>query len=221
MNESLAGDKLYTVLGPIYPMLLIVPTRQIRGRLIPVIEQPDFRKFPKIPRLNREIIITEKIDGTNGVIHVTEDGRVFAGSRKRWLSVGDDNFGFATWVQDHEQELLGLGHGFHYGEWYGKGIQRNYSLDHRRFALFDVRRWYHFHDESPDEAPSCCDIVPILAIADVMSNFAIDAALQRLHDNGSMVAPGFMKPEGIVIYHTAARQLFKITLEGDEKPKSR
>lgn len=28
-----------------------------------------------------------------------------------------------------------------------------------------------------------------------------------------------MKPEGIVIFHTAARQMFKVTIENDESPK--
>jgi hypothetical protein len=28
-----------------------------------------------------------------------------------------------------------------------------------------------------------------------------------------------MKPEGIVVYHTASRSLFKVTLEKDESPK--
>ena len=33
----------------------------------------EFKKFPKIARLSREIIVTEKIDGTNGVVHVGEE----------------------------------------------------------------------------------------------------------------------------------------------------
>ncbi len=28
-----------------------------------------------------------------------------------------------------------------------------------------------------------------------------------------------MKPEGIIVWHEAARQMFKVTCEGDEKPK--
>jgi len=35
-----------------------------------------FQEFPKIPRLNREMIVTEKIDGTNGQIIITDDGRI-------------------------------------------------------------------------------------------------------------------------------------------------
>jgi hypothetical protein len=36
---------------------------------------------------------------------------------------------------------------------------------------------------------------------------------------GSRAAPGYDKPEGIVVYHTASRSMYKVTLEGDEKPK--
>lgn len=40
---------------------------------------PAFEEFSKIPRLPRECIVTEKIDGTNGTVLVLEDGRVVAG----------------------------------------------------------------------------------------------------------------------------------------------
>ena len=96
---------------------------------------PEFRPFPKIPRFDREVIITEKIDGTNASVHVTDDGHVFAGSRNRWLTWDQDNFGFARWVKEHEDELrTGLGPGTHFGEWWGLGIQRGYDLHERRFS---------------------------------------------------------------------------------------
>jgi hypothetical protein len=44
-------------------------------------------------------------------------------------------------------------------------------------------------------------------------------ALQYLATEGSAAAPGFMKPEGIVVFHEASGTLFKATLDGDEKPK--
>ena len=36
----------------------------------------EFREFPKIARLSREVIISEKIDGTNAQILITEDGQI-------------------------------------------------------------------------------------------------------------------------------------------------
>lgn len=180
---------------------------------VPLIEH---QKFAKIPRFNREIIITEKIDGTNGVVWVSKFGSVYAGSRKRWLTVEKDNFGFAAWVRSHENELEQLGPGFHYGEWYGRGIQRNYGLDHRRFALFNVNRWI-----DPNWCPACCDVVTVLARADTLCAWQISSTVAQLQYRGSATVPGFMNPEGIVILHTASNHLYKITLEGDEKPKGR
>ena len=59
---------------------------------------PEFVEFPKIARLSREIIVTEKIDGSNGVIYVGEDGDIVVGSRSQWIATrakgGADNFGF-------------------------------------------------------------------------------------------------------------------------------
>ena len=102
---------------------------------------PGFIEFPKIARLARECIVTEKIDGTNGVICITEDGDLFAGSRSQWITPAQDNYGFAKWVEGNKAELLKLGPGYHYGEWWGQGIQRNYSLREKRWSLFNVSRW--------------------------------------------------------------------------------
>lgn len=43
----------------------------------------EFNGFPKIYRLSRECIITEKIDGTNASILITDDNEIFAGSRTK------------------------------------------------------------------------------------------------------------------------------------------
>jgi hypothetical protein len=47
----------------------------------------------------------------------------------------------------------------------------------------------------------------------------VQSALDLLRVYGSMASPGFMKPEGIVIFHTAGSYLFKKTIEKDEQPK--
>jgi hypothetical protein len=87
----------------------------------------EFTEFPKMARLTREVIVTEKIDGTNAQIFIGEDGTIMAGSRTRWITPQDDNFGFAGWVDAHRDELLTLGPGRHFGEWWGAGIQRRYG----------------------------------------------------------------------------------------------
>ena len=50
-------------------------------------------------------------------------------------------------------------------------------------------------------------------------NNLVGAAIEDLRAKGSYAAPGFMRPEGGVIYHVAGNYLFKKTLEKDEKPK--
>jgi hypothetical protein len=44
--------------------------------------------------------------------------------------------------------------------------------------------------------------------------------IEKLKAHGSFAAPGFMDPEGIVIYHVAAGVGFKKTVKKDEQPKS-
>lgn len=175
----------------------------------------EFKPFDKIARLNREVVVTEKIDGANGVIYVPEDfdhEPVLAGSRSRWLTLGQDNFGFARWVLEHAAELTLLGPGYHYGEWWGSGIQRRYGLSEKRFSLFNVHRW-----GDPAVRPECCHVVPELARGELAAS--VRHSLELLRSGGSAASPGFMKPEGIVIFHTASSALFKVTLEKDEAPK--
>lgn len=171
----------------------------------------EFVEFPKMPRLSREIVVTEKIDGTNAQVHITEDGRILAGSRTRWITPEADNFGFAAWVEANKADLLTLGPGSHFGEWWGAGIQRRYGLSEKRFSLFNVDRWGEIR-------PACCSVVPVL-YRGIFCTRKIDDQLDSLMRCGSVAAPGFMKPEGVVVYHIAGRLGFKKTIEKDEVPK--
>lgn len=168
----------------------------------------EFEGFPKIARLNREIIVTEKLDGTNAQIVITENGGVFAGSRNQWITIEKDNYGFARWVYENSEELRKLGPGRYFGEWWGSGIQRRYGQAQKNFSLF----------RAPEVLPLCCRIVPVL-YRGAFSETEIINALGRLAEDGSVAAPGFKPAEGIVIYHVAARVSFKVTLENDELRK--
>ncbi len=197
-----------------------------------------FEEFPKIPRLKREVTITEKIDGTNAqvalfelnspelweeaiedpfVLHIiagATDGdsglALKVGSRTRWLKPNgkEDNFGFAAWVMENVEELTKLGPGRHFGEWYGRGIQIGYDLPTRHFALFNTARWGAHNPNTP----SCVQVVPILARGEDVDD---DAVLRSLKSGGSVMVPGFMAPEGIVVFHSASRQLYKRTFRDD------
>ena len=174
----------------------------------------EFQSFNKIARLNRDIVITEKLDGTNACIYNGVDGEFLVGSRNRWITPDNDNYGFARWAYDHKEELQLLGEGYHYGEYWGSGIQRGYGLTKgdKRFSLFNVHKW------SDDVLrPKCCGVVPIL-YSGIFSEQAIKDCIDALKEYGSKAVP-FMNPEGIVIFHTASSFLFKVTIEGDDKPK--
>jgi hypothetical protein len=197
-------------------------------------EETAFVEFPKMARLSREVIVTEKIDGTNSQILITPEGEIKAGSRNRWITPQADNFGFASWVEAHKEELLQLGSGRHFGEWWGSGIQRGYGLTkgEKRLSLFNVTRWC-LHGEEPqriptanplvekfqDVLPPCVGLVPIL-YRGIFSTEIVDSVLNDLVGAGSVAAPGFMNPEGIVVFHVAGNVGFKKTLENDGIPKS-
>lgn len=176
-------------------------------------QENEFQEFEKIARWSRTIVVTEKIDGTNAQVCIGEDGSFRTGSRNRWITPQDDNYGFSRWAHEHRDELMSLGPGRHFGEWWGSGIQRRYDRSEKSFSLFNVGRW------KGAELPSCVGLVPVLYEGD-NSEYAINECLGRLRASGSIAAPGFMKPEGIVIYHAASRTLYKKTLEKDEMPKS-
>lgn len=187
----------------------------------------EFIEFPKMARLSREMVITEKIDGTNGCIFISESGEFLVGSRTRWITPQSDNHGFARWAYDRKDELLKLGPGRHFGEWWGCGIQRGYGQKEKRFSLFNVVRWVK-HGETPQQIPTgdprqvkiqevlpeCVGLVPVLHRGPFDTSDAF-STLRALEQNGSYAAPGFMNPEGIVVWHTAANIGFKKTLGND------
>lgn len=213
-----------------------------------IADLPAHVEFPKISRLNRDIIITEKIDGSNGAVCITPEGRVYAQSRKRIISPESDSFGFAKWVEENAEALRNvLGPGLHFGEWWGRGIQRGYGTEQRFFSLFNVNRWAN--DPSVGALAGIgLQVVPILYKgpwnAPGCYIYAPDAALKMLAQRGSYAMPGYKGvkmdpntqgafeerftgkwfrketgPEGIIVMHTAGLVLFKATLENDEGHK--
>jgi hypothetical protein len=211
--------------------------------------QIEFREWAKIPRLFRDVTVTEKIDGTNSAIGIqqysassmyaalpfpdnakrieSDFGRVttlvYAQSRKRIITPGkDDNHGFAGWVWMHADELAdGLGPGLHFGEWWGSGIQRGYGLkqDDKRFSLFNTKRW------AGPEMAYLNDFVPGLGVVPVLyegpfSEWHVHQALADLDEYGSRAVHGFKPAEGVVVYHHAGNTMFKATILNDEAPKA-
>lgn len=179
-------------------------------------EMSDFIEFPKMGRYSREVIVTEKIDGSNGQIYIAEDGQIKAGSRSKWVTPESDNYGFAKWVDRNKEELMMLGPGRHFGEWWGNGIQRGYGMKEKVFSLFNTTRWM---DDTV--RPVCCRVVPVLWTG-VMEDLNVEGCLNMLRAHGSFAATetGFRNPEGIIIFHVAGNFGLKKTLEKDDIPKT-
>jgi len=197
----------------------------------------EFQEWGKTHRLFREIVVTEKIDGTNAcVIFEKVDGpseympstsyvidpeagdlyEVGAQSRNRLITPEKDNYGFASWVYGNAEELFAaLGPGRHYGEWWGAGIQRRYDQPGKRFSLFNTHR----HADLPEEIGGILVDSVIVLYQGMFSEEKIVNWARILRQYGSMAAPGFMNPEGICIYHSQTRQVMKFTFDNNDKSK--
>lgn len=216
----------------------------------------EFTPWPKTARLFRDVVVTEKIDGTNSAIHITKgtavefptvtleahplrageffiDGHIWhvtVQSRKRIITPGKttDNFGFAGWVYDNAADLVRiLGEGLHFGEWWGRGIQRGYGLEEKRFSLFNTDRWRRADEETgtsmeqraeQSDLVGQIDAVPVI-YAGTFSEADITRALTDLREFGSYAAPGFMNPEGICVFHSQTRNVYKVTLDNNDAGK--
>jgi hypothetical protein len=160
----------------------------------------EFKAFPKIARYDsQKVVVTEKIDGTNGLIYIN-GSEIRAGSRTRWLDMTSegDNFGFAKWVNENSEELLKLGDGYHYGEWWGANIQRGYGVTQKRFSLFNTSRW------NVENKPQCCEVVPV-----IFSGTHADYADQWQPLKESLAAPGYIRPEGEMVYFIGSDRYMK------------
>lgn len=218
---------------------------------------PPFVEWPSIPRLFRDIRVTEKIDGMSACViveqypygtssgleragyapkvaavvmgPVTDDNLpeveywVSAQSRKFVLRPGEpDSHGFRTWVEQHAVTLVAdLGIGRHFGEFWGPKVRKSYGLTERRFSLFNPD--FHFQNIEGDRPPVI--LTPGLGTVPLLYEGPFDTAaianvLADLRENGSVAAPGFMWPEGAVVYHTAARRIIgKVTLDNQDAGK--
>lgn len=164
---------------------------------------PEFKAFKKIPRITNTVCdITEKLDGTNGVIAIQDHKLVAVGSRSRWLSTKQDNqactdyLGFYSWCLEPARKswLERLDDGLYYGEYVGAKIGRTYGLDHRRLYLFryDLKEFI----ENPGLGVYTIPYLGAVTLDTLES--AIRALQTELSLKGSNVN-GFDRVEGLVI----------------------
>lgn len=208
----------------------------------------EFESWGKTPRwVNETMTITEKIDGTNACIVILpydESHDIVLGrgealsiatlhedstatlytfatqSRKKFIWPGkqSDNAGFATWAWENAAEIIGdLGYGKHYGEWWGRGIQRGYEQDTKRFSLFNPWRY----DAQGDRVFTVKEMgtVPILCSGDA-GDEKVHQMLDFLKEYGSVAAPGYMNPEGIIVSYKLSQRSYKAFVNDDGIPKS-
>lgn len=186
----------------------------------------EFKAFTKIERIGKVFMrITQKIHGTNAQVsiiptmddlanpHVFTVGDKFyhllVGSRTRWITPEDDNYGFAKFVYANAIEFIEkLGPGVHFGEWAGPGINSGEGLTEKTFVLFD---YWKFPEGRP--LPPQTKAVPVLYEGPIDAS-KIDEVMADLKANGSKLSPGFMRPEGVVVQIAGER--YKKVFEVEE-----
>lgn len=190
----------------------------------------EFRSWGKTTRLDSEVVVTEKIDGTNAAVVISSvfdpqdtsgtlvdlGGKsvlVGAQSRKKTITPDNDNAGFATWVWDNASVLAReLGPGYHYGEWWGHKIQREYGRQNgeRYFSLFDVYRY-----GTKDRELAGLSVVPVIAQGTFTAGL-IELAQDMIWKYGSLaVTDDFYQAEGIVVLFKNNKARFKVKQDGE------
>lgn len=198
-----------------------------------------YPSFSSIERLeNIYCVISEKIDGTNGLIQIDykydwngqryDDHLVQFGSRNRYITTTDDNAGFANYFTPHiasictlAESLINYGDNdnpkqdwpiYIYGEWFGKGIQRGYGLDEKYFMPFSS-----FYAEHMIKAGIPNIMMPNIMYTGKFSLEVVDNCMNRLTSGGfHTLITNYDYPEGVVIYFPKYNFRLKQTFEGSK-----
>lgn len=96
---------------------------------------------------------TVKLHGTNSGVTLSKNGKIYAQSRESILTVEDDNYGFASFVEKNEQSFRKLFDTLEFrdcdyitifGEWCGSNIQKGVAINGlpKMFVIFDVKMSY-------------------------------------------------------------------------------
>lgn len=207
--------------------------------LIPQRLTMEFREFSKIHRLDKTtILITQKLHGTNASLWIvptgeidyseaekpflTSDGQFLVRPAKRtsFIDLENDNFGFAKFVAKNKDALARcLGPGTWFGEWVGPGINSGEGLKEKQFALFNVLALDDkiLNMRAAGLWPENVDTVPVLFFGPCTDlGKEAERVMTELKESGSKYAPGFMRPEGIVIQVLGTSATFKHVFEQED-----
>ena len=197
----------------------------------------EFKPFPKIPNLdNMKVVVTQKLHGTNASLwidkldgtevlseaqkdFITTDGKylVMPAKRTSFINLYSDNFGFAKFTHENRDALaVALGEGTWFGEWVGPGINSGEGLREKRLALFSIHlKEKVWQMKKANLWPERVDLVPVLFEGKAV-DLGTSIIMSELTRNGSRYAPGFMRPEGIVIHILGTGISFKEVFELEE-----
>lgn len=208
----------------------------------------EFQAWPKTSRFFRDIVITEKIDGTNAAIQIIkanslthwyhEDGtRTFFDPQPVNTVTLEDGDVYVLYAQSRNRLIFEGQDNAGFAKWVRENAEALVAFlgDGLHFGEWwgsGIQRGYglqkgekHFslfntHRFSEIEAVSdgLVRSVPIL-YEGPMEQKHITGALEHLDSFGSWAAPGFSNPEGICIYHTSSRLVQKATLDNNDDGK--
>ena len=110
-------------------------------------ENPKGRIDPSIPLPKIKFKGTVKTHGTNASVTITSNGDIITAGRNTVVVPGKDNYGFAAWasVDSVKEALVSMGleeDVIYYGEWVGKGIQKNVAVSEleKRWIIFAAKK---------------------------------------------------------------------------------
>ena len=142
--------KRYTKIGKLSQLVkTLIQTAQFVG--LDENEEPIFNKNIKLPVI--ELYGTIKLHGTNAAVVQNPDGTLLFQGRNRYVTIEEDNAGFAFFADSktaafneiinklrHNAGLKDSDTVILYGEWAGKGIQKNVGVAElaKSFYIFDI-----------------------------------------------------------------------------------
>ena len=218
------------------------------NNLINILElvMSNYASFPSIERLeNIYCVISEKVDGTNGLIEINEvfpvgepkEIQIRFGSRNRYITFNNDNADFANFFRHYEarfkdvaadiilKELEVSGETLTecqeqyplriYGEWFGSGIQRGYGLKDKFFMPFST-----FYAEKLIEYQVPNIVKPNIMYTGKFNKLTADMCMNTLAIHGSGIIKDYKRPEGIVIHFPKYNFRLKQTFEGSKWEQS-
>jgi hypothetical protein len=214
----------------------------------------DFQKYTHLERFGTTEVegialgtvqVFPKIDGTNASVWLAENGELQAASRKRHLTLEDDNAGFMAWAIAQPNLLAYLqAHPTHrlFGEWLVPHALRTYQdTAWRRFYIFDIAvdkaeheilhdsdaqvNYLDFETYKPILAEYNLDFVPLMA---TIENPSEDDLRELLAQNTFLIQEDKGIGEGIVIKNYAFKNPYNrmafakiVASEFGKRPKRR